>query len=290
MKRLPGIIKILAVLAADFTVIYAFIDNLPAACGIIGLIALYVWLGGYIALLREGAVRIKEIPAYAANRLEAARGQLIRDEKVVSNLNVSNLKLYLIPGNHDMNATAYGNNCVSVTQGMLNNADPITLTAVLAHETSHLISYDPEFNRLVFASVTLLIASLSILSAAVAVVVFLIFLLLNCFRSWLGVLAFKGTTKITTGIFSLIQRCIVAVYRVVLGLVSRHAEYRCDCYSCSLGYGPQLAHFLSMTEASDLRTMTLADAIYRSHPPAPKRIARLEKQLHTQNSELAKIS
>ena len=290
MKRLPGIVKIITGLTIDFIVIYLSLNSLSAACIITSLVAVYVWLGGYIALLKEGAISHKKAPAYQADRLDAARNQLISDVNSVSDINLSHLKLFIIPGDNGMNATAYGANCVSVTRGILDNVDSITLTAVLGHEASHLIHLDPELNRLVFASVTLITASLSIISAAVAVVIFLAFLILNCFSSYLGVLAFKGTTKVSKGIFGLIQRCVVMIYRVILGLTSRHAEYRCDRYSFSLGYGIQLAHFLSMADRTEVKALTLTDAIYRSHPPTYRRIARLEQQLNTQKNKVMKIS
>ncbi len=69
------------------------------------------------------------------------------------------------------------------------------------------------------------------------------------------------------------------LYRSILGIVSRHAEYRCDRYSCVLGYGTQLAHFLSVAEPYGQRNLTLTEALYRNHPPTERRIARLEKQL-----------
>jgi len=290
MKRLPGILRIFTGLTVDFTIIFLLTDNLTVASIITGLIALYVWLGGYIALLREGAISLKKLPAYTASRLEMPKTQLITDVKADSGINLSNLKLFLIPGDSDLNATAYGAGCVSVTQGTLNNADPITLTAVLTHEASHLIHLDPEFNRLVFASVTLIMASLSLLSAAAAIAIFLIFLILNCFRSWIGVLAFQGTTRVSKGFFSILQRCVVAVYRAAIGIVSRQAEYRCDRYSFKLGYGTQLAHFLSIAEPNEPRALTLTDVIYRSHPPIHKRLAQLEKQSCAKNKDLTKSS
>ena len=125
-------------------------------------------------------------------------------------------------------------------------------------------------------------------SAGAAAVIFLIFLIFNFFRSWLGILCFKGTTSFTKGLFGFVQRCIVTIYRVVLGLASRHAEYRCDRFSAQLGYGVQLVHFLLMADAAEAKAMTLADTIYRSHPPTPKRIARLEQQFHSQRKDLAK--
>lgn len=287
MKRLPGIIKVLTGLAVDFSILYLLFSTLSAACIVTGLIAAYVWLGGYLALLKNGAVGLRKLPVHQADQLNTARIQLISDIRTVSRIDLSNMKLFLVPGD-EMNATAYGAGCVSVTRGMLDNADPIMLTAVLGHEASHLMHLDPEFSRLVFASVTLITASLSILSAAAAAVIFLIFLIFNFFRSWLGILCFKGTTSFTKGLFGFVQRCIVTIYRVVLGLASRHAEYRCDRFSAQLGYGVQLVHFLLMADAAETKAMTLADTIYRSHPPTPKRIARLEQQFHSQRKDLAK--
>ena len=275
MSRLFGILKVALVLAIDFAAIYSLFDGPDIASGAVGVIALYVLFGGYLTLLKEGAVSSKKLPTYQRNRLETAKMQLVADVKSVSGTNISGLKLYLVPGD-DMNATAYGFNCVSVTRGTFDNTDPITLNAVLGHEISHILHWDAEFNRAVFCSVTLLVAALSVVSFAAVVCIFLIFLVLSCFRSWLGVMALRGTTKAVGGIFSLLQRGVVMIYRSLLSLASRRAEYRSDKYSCMLGYGVQLSHFLAIAEPANQRQLTLTEAMYRSHPPTPKRIARLE--------------
>lgn len=284
MSRLFGILKVALVLVIDFVAIYSLFDDPYIASGVVGVIALYVLFGGYLVLLKEGAVSSKRLPSYQRNRLETAKMQLVADVKSVSGANISGLKLYLVPGDDDMNATAYGFNCVSVTRGTFDNTDPVTLIAVLAHEASHIQSLDPEFNRAVFCSVTLLVGALSVMSFATMAIVFLIFLLLSCFRSWLGVMAFQGTTKVVSGIFNLLQRGVVVIYRSLRSLASRHAEYRSDKYSCTLGYGVQLSHFLALAEPNSQRQLTLTEAMYRSHPPTPKRIARLERLMLTQSS------
>ena len=275
MSRFCGILKVALVLALDFVAIYSLFENPYITSIAVGVISVYVLFGGYLALLKEGAVISKKIPAFQRNKLEAAKTQLVADVKSVSGANISGLKLYLAPGD-DMNATAYGFNCVSVTRGTFDNADPITLNAVLAHEVSHILNFDAEFNRAVFCSVTLLVGALSVMSFAMMAIIFLIFLVLSCFRSWLGVMAFRGTTKAVGGIFSLLQRGDVMIYRFLLSLASRRAEYRSDKYSCMLGYGVQLSHFLAIAEPANQRQLTLTEAMYRSHPPTPKRIARLE--------------
>lgn len=284
MSRFFGIFKVALVLAIDFVAIYSLFDDPYIASGAVGVIALYVLFGGYLALLKEGAVSSKKLPTYQRNRFETAKMQLVADVKSVSGANISGLKLYLVPGDDDMNATAYGFNCVSVTHGTFDNADPITLNAVLGHEISHILHWDAEFNRAVFCSVTLLVAALSVVSFAATVCIFFVFLVLSCFRSWLGVMAFQGTTKVVGGLFSLLQRGVVVVYRSLLSLASRHAEYRSDKYSCTLGYGVQLSHFLTLAEPNSQRQLTLTETMYRSHPPTAKRIARLEMYLCNEKS------
>ena len=276
MSRFCGILKVTLVLALDFVSIYSLFENSYIACIAVGVISIYVLLGGYLALLKEGAVISKKLPAFQRNKLEAAKTQLVADVKSVSGINISGMKLYLVPGDNEMNATAYGFNCVSVARGTFDNVDPITLNAVLAHEVSHILNFDAEFNRAMFCSVTLLVGALSVMSFAMVAIIFLIFLVLNCFRSWLGVMAFQGTTKAVRGILGLLQRGVVMIYRSLLSLASRHAEYRSDKYSCMLGYGMQLSYFLTIAEPANQRQLTLTEAIYRSHPPTPKRIARLE--------------
>lgn len=283
MSRLFGILKVVLVLAVDFVAIYSLFEAPYIAFAAVGVISLYVLLGGYLALLKEGAVSSKKLPVYQRNKLEAAKAQLAADVKSVSGKNISGLKLYLVPGDCNMNATAYGFNCVSVTCGTY-NADPITLNAVLGHEISHILNCDAEFNRAVFCSVTLLVAALSVMSFVTMAIIFLIFLVMSCFRSWLGVIAFQGTTKIVGGFFDLLQYGVVAIYRSLLSLASRHAEYRSDKYSCMLGYGVQLSHFLALAELNGQRQLTLTEVMYRSHPPTFKRIARLEKLMLTQNT------
>lgn len=288
MSRLCGILKVALVLAFDYVAIYSLFEDPYIASIAVGVIFVYVLFGGYLALLKEGAVNSKKLPAHQRSRLEAAKTQLVADVKSASGANISGMKLYLVPGDDEMNATAYGFNCVSVTRGTFDNADPITLNAVLAHEVSHILNFDAEFNRAVFCSVTLLVGMLSVMSFATMAIIFLVFLVLSCFRSWLGVMAFQGTTKVVGGLFGLLQRGIVVIYRSLLSLASRHAEYRSDKYSCMLGYGVQLSHFLALAEPNNHQQLTLTEAMYRSHPPTPKRIARLERLMLTQStSEIA---
>lgn len=280
MIRLPGILKVASVLLVEFLTVYALFND-PSIAGVAtGIVSLYVWLGGYLSLFKEGAVRANKLPNYERTRLENAKSQLVGEVKDISSADISNIKLYLIPGDSEMQATAYGANCVSVSRGAFDNTDPLTLNAVLGHEISHTLNLDAEFSRAVFSAILLLCGVLSVMSFAFMAVIFLVFLVCSFFRSWLGVVAFRGTTKAVGGIFSMVQKSIVVIYRAVASGLSRVAEYRSDLYSAQLGYGLQLAHFLSYAAIESNRQLTLTEALYRTHPATTKRISRLEAYVH----------
>lgn len=280
MIRLPGILKVASVLLVEFLTVYALFND-PSIAGVVtGIVSLYVWLGGYLSLFKEGAVRANKLPNYERTRLENAKSQLVGEVKDISSADISNIKLYLIPGDSEMQATAYGANCVSVSRGAFDNTDPLTLNAVLGHEISHTLNLDAEFSRAVFSAILLLCGVLSVMSFAFMAVIFLVFLVCSFFRSWLGVVAFRGTTKAVGGIFSMVQKSIVVIYRAVASGLSRVAEYRSDLYSAQLGYGLQLAHFLSYAAIESNRQLTLTEALYRTHPATTKRISRLEAYVH----------
>ena len=279
MKRTLGAIKVVSVFAVDFCILSLAFDDIIIPTIIIGGILLYVWLGGYLLLFREGAVRCEQLPSQDRIRLETAKQQLVNDVRRVSYSNISRLQLYLIPGDDSMQATAYGANCISISRGMIENADPMTLNAVLAHEVSHILNFDAEFNRALLCSIMVVIAVISIVSATLVVVLFVVFLLLGAFKSFFGFIAFRGTRSVTGGLFRLLQKGIVILYRTLTAIAIRQEEYRCDQYAYELGYGIQLLQFLSLFSGSDQTPMTLQDALYRSHPTTEKRIARLEEYL-----------
>jgi len=272
-------LKLGALAATDFAIVCVIFNNGAIALVLVSIVALYAWLGGYLSLLKDGAVSIDKLPAFDVARLTAAKELLVQDMQEATNINILNLKLYLTPDD-SLNATAYGCRCISVNQGVLNNTDPVTLAAVLAHEISHIYMLDAEFNRMLFASVTALVLALSVISAFSMGFLFILFIVLCCCfktpRSWLGLILYQGSTKMVGGIFSLLQRLIVFIYQSVNGLISRTSEYRADNFSSSLGYGLQLAHFLSIAD-SEPRQLTLTDILYRSHPPTEQRIYRLEE-------------
>lgn len=280
MITMSGVSKITALVAADFAIVYILFNDVTIAMVFVGVLVLYGWLGGYFSMMKDGAVSVDKLPAYDRARLISAKDLLANDIREAISQDISNIKLYITPDD-SMNATAYGCRCISVNRGTLNNTDPITLAAVMAHEISHTTNLDSEFNRILFASVAALVLALSIISVLSIGLLFILFAILCCcskaLRSWIGMILYQGSTKMVGGIFSIFQRIIIFVYQTVGGMISRASEYRADQFSSSLGYGLQLAHFLSIAD-SEPHQLTLTDVLYRSHPPTEKRIYRLEQQ------------
>ena len=93
-------------------------------------------------------------------------------------------------------------------------------------------------------------------------------------------MAYRGIQSCFKGVFCVIQRIIVVGYFIIIGAISRHNEYRADYYSCRLGYGLQLANFLELAAPESSRKFSLTEVLYRSHPPTPKRLAKIEKYIN----------
>lgn len=275
-----GIVKNLSILIADFALAHYFLGT-ELAIALTAGIALYTYLGEYLALLKDRAIRPKHLPSWERSKLTCALANLSEDVQRVSGKNISNLKISVIPSD-SINAYAYGFRNIAVTRGLLSNCDDATLCSVLAHEVSHVRNMDPIFSRAMFASVTLMTVALIVLSffsSAVLWIIFALLCLLGLCGGLFSMFLFQGLSKLVKGCFTLAQRVLIFLYQAIFGLISRRCEYRADRYSCQLGYGPQLSYFLSrFVERQELAPATLHELIYASHPPTGKRIARIEQQ------------
>ena len=288
-SRILGALKVSAVLILDLSLFLSlFHSPAVAAAGVIG-IGIYTFLGGYFALVQEGGVRLDKLPHADRLRLETALRRLTDDRAAHGDR--ARLRLYLIPGDSDLQSTAYG--AFELGVQILYVAGLVTKHGAQRERVrgvKRACGY-ADAARAVGGGLQIAVAGdevepqpcavagLSVLSAAAVLALFLIFLILSCFRSWLGLFAFHGARKGIKSLFSLLQKAIVLLYQAALGLVSRRAEFRADRYVCRLGYGLQLAHFLSLSAPGTSRPLTLREALYRSHPDTHRRIARIEAYL-----------
>lgn len=277
--KLKGYLKIVVFLFVFFALGYSILGIEVSALLTLGIV-LYAWLGEYLALLKDGAIRMDHLRDYERNRLSCALENLAEDVYRVSGADISRLRMHVIPSD-SVNACAYGFRNIGVTRAMLNNCDDATLCAVLAHEVSHTACMDAVFYRMVFASITILIAGLICLSVASTSVIWIIFAVLCALGLCGGLFSmflFQGFSKLVKGYFTLLQRVVLFIYQAVMACVSRRCEYRADRYSCDLGYGPQLSYFLQcFVESQQTGPKSLQEVIYASHPATHKRIQRIEQ-------------
>lgn len=287
--RLIGLLKISFILMIDAMVLSYLIRDERIVVVIVGCLCVYIFLGGYIELFKECAVKMEDLPAYEREKMQAVKSMLVGSVKEKSGFNISSYKFYLT-SEEEMNATAYGGRCMSVTKAAFQNADISTLTAVMAHEAAHLFHYDPEVNRTIFATVTMLFCIVSIMSFTTMIVFFLIGLLLSFFffRSFVGVMTYRWIQRCLKSLFALAQRIIVEIYLISIGMLSKHAEYRADNYSCQLGYGVQLANFLELAAPEPNKKLGLTEVLHRNHPSTYKRLAKIERYINNNKETIEK--
>lgn len=276
LQRIRSIVITGVILSIDFYICNSAVGTRAAAV-FTGIILLYsFWLGEFIALRSAAAIPIKRIKDnWERKRLESGFEQL--KEEVGSTIKYyTECKLYLIPDD-SVNTYAFGTT-IGITRGALNCLDESTMSAVLAHEISHVICMDSVINRLLFAHVLVIMSALILTHFAVIAAACLIVLALCLLGMRFNLFTFfltRGVFSILRKVGSLIQHLVLSILKVIMSLISRGCEYRADLFSCKLGYGYQLVYFLErFTNINHKRT--LAEVLYDSHPSSKRRIERIE--------------
>lgn len=280
--RVLGWLKIILVLVVDFFLLNGLLGPELALAITAGLLLYAGWLGEWLGLLQDGAIRLEKLGSMERSRLLEARASLAEDVQRTCKADLSRVRLYVIPSD-EINAFSYGSK-IGVTRAALQACDDGTLLAVLGHEASHHLHGDAPFHRLLFANATLLLAGLSIGSFVAISFLWIVFLVL-CVAGVCGGLCsaflFRGTNSLIKGFFTGLQHVLVFIYQSFMGLVSRRCEYQADRFSCKLGYGPQLSYFLSrfVQGQDESRKRSLSELLYSSHPATEKRLARIEQAM-----------
>lgn len=280
--RVLGWLKLILVLVVDFFLINGLLGPELALVITAGLLLYAGWLGEWLGLLQDGAIRLEKLGSMEQSRLLEARASLAEEVQRTCRADLSCVRFYVIPS-HEINAFSYGSK-IGITRAALQACDDGTLLAVLGHEASHHLHGDAPFHRLLFANATLLLAGLSIGSFVAISFLWILFLIL-CAAGVCGGLCsaflFRGTNSLIKGFFTGLQHVLVFIYQSFMGLVSRRCEYRADRFSCQLGYATQLEYFLSrfVQEQDESRRRSLSELLYSSHPATEKRLARIEQAM-----------
>lgn len=277
--RIRGIIKIMTILILDAAAAYAIAG--PEAMLILTAgILLYAALWEYVDIMKDGAIRMEKLTASQRIRLQEAKASLAQDVRNTMGMDISRIHFHMLPDSNTINAYAYGFRNISITKAALDATDNLTLNAVLGHEISHVVSLDAVFNRIVFANIAMVMASMGLGCTILAIAIWMILALPSLFSHYgcIGTMAASGITRLLKRITTGLQHILVAAYQAAMGVISRGAEYRADAFSAELGYSHQLAYFLERFIApQDDGKVTLRELLYSTHPHPYKRIQRLQQ-------------
>lgn len=282
--RIRGIIKIMTILILDATAAYVVAGPEVALILTAGIL-LYAALGEYVDILKDGAIRMEKLTACQRIRLQEAKASLAQDVRDTMGMDISRIRFHMLPDSNTINAYAYGFRNIAITKEALDVTDNLTLNAVLGHEISHVVSLDAVFNRVIFANMAVVLASMGLGCTMFAITVWIMLAIPSLFsrHGCIGTMAASGITRLLKGITSCLQHILVAAYQAAMGVISRGAEYRADAFSAELGYSNQLAYFLERFIApQDDGKVTLRELLYSTHPHPYKRIQRLQQHDQTQ--------
>lgn len=277
--RTKALVKIAIGLIIDYLILSQLLDREYAVLCLIGIVS-YALMGEYVALYKHRAIHPDKLDDKTKTRLEELLYYVTDDVAKKSGVDLAKLRLWLIPSD-EINAYAYGIRNLGITQSALNCCDDGMLCAVLSHEVAHTLNLDAVWNRLVFANVTLIFASLSILAFVSLASIWLLFTLLcvlGICRGIFSIFMFKGSNALIKSYFTGLQYIVITIYQAVMAAVSRHSEFRADRYAVELGYGRELVSFLKRfaVVSTEERQLSLSEALYATHPPAQTRLLKIE--------------
>lgn len=277
--RMQALLKIAITLVVDYFLLFQLLDSKYAVLCLVGIVS-YALMGEYIALYKHRAIHPDKLGDNTRIRLEELLHYIANNATKKSEVNLSKLRLWIIPSD-EINAHAYGIRNIGITQGALNCCDDGMLCAVLSHEIAHTLNLDAVWNRLVFANVTLILSSLSVIafvSIASIWLLFTLFCVLGICRGIFSIFMFKGSNALIKGYFTGLQYIVLTIYQAVMAAVSRHSEFRADRYAVELGYGRELVSFLERfaVVSTEERQLSLSEVLYATHPPAQTRLLKIE--------------
>ena len=276
--RICGILKIAAVLSADFILLYLGFGVIAAGV-ITGGIFLYGWVSEYIAVLQKKRIPWDQLSEEEHNKIIRVKESLAEKIRRVSNRNISDLKVQVVSSDR-IGAYAYGRHHVAVTQPLIDSCDEETICAVLGHEIYHVFCLDPVFRKIIMANITAGISSLVLAGVYASLGVLVILTVVLCFLcvttdfklSWI----FRAAGRLSSFVITMTRLLIRFIYQMVMGPAGYNCEFRADRYSCRLGYGARLADYLvQFEEGHEREERSLYGIMYAYHPSARLRLEKL---------------
>lgn len=287
VMKICGILRIAAVLFADFILLYLGLGLLRieyevlAAVLITGGIFAYGWAGEYLAVFRSRLVPEDQLDEKEKDRLKELKEYLTDNVRRVSGRDISALHLRILESDQ-MHIFTYGSRNVVIARSYLNSCDEAAACSVLAREVYHVFCMDSFFHRIIFANVSLVVGGTILVGIPCLL---LVWLLLAILWLWLDecelldILIGFARRKVGWLIGCIVRYPVWFVYWVLMRITGLGCEFRADRYSCRLGYGSQLIDFLPrLAEIDKAKKKCIYDIMYASYPPLQKRLLKIGKE------------
>ena len=238
-------------------------------------------LAGWGAMLIEGGlVALAFTPAGEAyfRRVNRLRRPLPQEERVLrpafeqvcARCGLAEMPELFVQHNPYPNAPAVGTKTVAVTQGLLQQATPEEVEAVLAHEVGHLVNGDTRVRLVAFVTNAAGSVALWILTGLMVIASLFGFAFGSFDQRMVGlgwmILLFAWTIKASAWVMT-------KVLELSYLAVNRREEFAADAYAAKKGYRDALVSFLS--RMPDVKPQTLVAALHATHPAPEARIDRL---------------
>ncbi|MGQ9498513.1 MAG: M48 family metalloprotease [Desulfotomaculales bacterium] len=238
-------------------------------------------LAGWGAMLVEGGlVALAFTPAGEAyfRRVNRLRRPLPQEEKILrpafervaARCGLTELPDLFVQHSPYPNALAVGTKTVAVTQGLLQQAAPEELEAVLAHEVGHLVNGDTRVRLVAFVTNAAGSVALWVVTGLMVIISLFGFAFGSFDQRMAGlgwmVLLIAWTIKASAW-------ALTKVLELSYLAVNRREEFAADKYAAQKGYRDALVSFLSRTQ--DARPEGLVAALHATHPAPEARIDRL---------------
>ena len=168
-----------------------------------------------------------------------------------------------------VNAMAFGNHTIAITQGAIETFNYEELKGVLAHEISHIYHKD---TKAVIMN-TIGNGIFTILIVAIKLILKLFEFIAKMYKSTVV----QAVFNLIRFVFELWIFVVLWLGKLILSLNSRNNELKADKFAYEAGYGEQLIDALYIIQKMSLgQKMDLVMRIQASHPRVSKRIGKLE--------------
>ena len=272
-----GVMRVTMLLAVEWAVLHSLFGK-ELATGIVSMITICAFLSEPFSRWFSKLRNINKVDGYTRNRITNIRNTLVAEVKKKFGLNISHVKVYVIPDDEVMEAKAYGIGTLGITRAAL-QLDDITVLALLSHSAGQMLRLDVVFNRLV--QVTLLAIIVTFLLSNMLLVAclwfgFLVACLLRKSCIWSFIIT-NILVKVARAILRFLEQVVVLGYGLLMRGFNCYSIIQADKFVSELSLGRHMIYFLDRFACEETQSrLGVSDYFLKMTPSVSKRKMRLE--------------